>query len=335
MKRTLCLIFSVLLLLSLCACEKASSSTPRFAFIHSTDESSYFNSLANSFCATATELGYEGIVVKPENDTAQAQVTLIEDLIGQRVKGIALNANQMDGLEAVLKKAKDAGIPVVTVGRDTKGSHLYIQPSSTDLAGQALMEAVYDLTCGEGTFVVLSGEYPFSGFDAWVNAMSLAARDSKYQKLNWAETSYRFDGTGSIEDMMSLLVQLREKYPNLEVICCPGAQTLLACCKAVAELGMDINVTGMFIEPGKIQEFVGEDKPCPYFFTWNSSEIGRCVAYALKALEDGAALEKGGIFTTQLGAYDLQNGYDDHLQIIAGPPLQYPLPTAHILPAPQ
>lgn len=335
MQRTLCLIFAVLLLLSLCACENALGRNPQFAFVHSAEEDSYFRALAYSFTAAATELGYECTVVKPENDTAEAQVALIEDLIEQGVKGIALNANQMEGLEDALKKAEDAGIPVVTVGRDTKGSLLYIQPSSMDLAGQALMEAVYDLTYGEGTFVVLSGEYPFSGFDAWVNCMGLAARDSKYQKLNWAETNYSFDSTGSTEDMMALLVQLQEKYPDLEVICCPGPQTLLACSKAIAELGMDIKATGMFMEPGKIPEFVGEDKPCPYFLTWNSSEIGRCVAYALEALINGASLEAGGTFTTKLGEYPLQNGYADHLQIVAGPPLQYPLPTVHILPAPQ
>jgi hypothetical protein len=197
------------------------------------------------------------------------------------------------------------------------------------------MDAIYDMAYHEGTFVVLSGEIPFSGSDPWVNGMETAARDGKYQKLIWAETNYSFDSTGSTEDMMALLVQLQEKYPDLEVICCPGAQTLPACCKAIAELGMDIKVTGMFMEPGKIPEFVGEDKPCPYFLTWNSSEIGRCVAYALEALINGASLEAGGTFTTKLGEYPLQNGYADHLQIVAGPPLQYPLPTVHILPAPQ
>lgn len=326
MKRTLCILLASLLLLSLCACRDAGSSKQLFAFVHAAEENSYFSAVADSFCAASKELGYESLVVKPENDTAQAQITLIEDLIKQGVGGIALNANQLEGLEAVLKKAKDAGIPVVTVGRDTKGSQLYIEPSSTDLVGEALMEAVYDLSSGEGTFAVLSGEYPFSGIDIWVHCMGIAARDSKYQKLIWAETSYRIDGTGSLEEMMALITQLQQQYPELEVICCPGPQTLRTCSKAIEELDADLKVTGMYFLPAEMQELAGEGKPCPYFLTWDSSRVGSCAAYALKSLEDGATLEKGGIFTTQLGGYDLQNGYDDHLQIIAGPPLRCPAP---------
>ena len=323
MRKSLSILLAVLLFLGICGCRPASA-TPTLGFIHSSSQDAYTAALEESFRTAAEELGYSCIVLKPENNTVEAQISLIEDLIEQGVRGFVLNANQSEGLEDVLDKAKDAGISVVSVGRDTKGSQLYVQPSSTDLVGEALMEAVYDLSSGEGTFAVLSGEYSFSGIDIWVHCMGLAARDSKYQKLIWAKTSYRFDGTGSLEEMMALITQLQQEYPELEVICCPGPKTLMACSKAIEELDADLKVTGMYFLPTEMQELAGEGKPCPYFITWDSRNVGRCIAYALKALEDGATLQKGGIFTTQIGGYGLQNGYDDHLQIIAGPPVRCP-----------
>lgn len=319
MKRTLCLLLAILLLLSLCGCKDSGGSQPQLAFVGS-EEDAYFAAITAAFCDAAQKLGYASTVVYPENDSAEAQIALIEDLIEQGVKGIALNASQMDGLEAVLKKAKDAGIPVVTVGQDTKGSQLYIQPCSLELVGISLLDAIYDFAGGEGTFAVLSGETPFSGVDPWVNGMKLAAHDSKYQKLTWAETNYSFNGDGSVDEMMALMVQLRQKYPDLEAVCCPGPQTLLACCKAIAELGMDIKVTGLCMEPADMQEFVGDDKMCPCFFTWDTSLVGSCVAHALEAMVDGAAMLEGETLVTKQGEYTLEGGYDGHMQITAGPP---------------
>lgn len=329
MKRTLCILLASLLLLSLCACKEAGSGKQLFAFVHSAEEySDYFTAVADSFCEASKALGYESLVVKPENDTAQAQIALVEDLIKQGVRGIALNANQLEGLEVVLKKAKDAGIPVVTVGRDTKGSQLYIEPSSLELVGISLMDALYDLAGGEGTFAVLSGDTTASGMNPWVSGMKLAAQGSKYQKLTWAETNYSYDPyAGDIEDMKALVTQLLDQYPDLEAICCPSPQTLLACCKAIAELEADIQVTGMCMKPADMQEFVGDGKICPYYLTWDASRVGSCTAYALEALIDGAAMLEGETLVTKQGEYSLQSGYDGHVQITAGPPLRCPLAT--------
>ena len=132
MKKIVAILLAVTLLLSLCACKKPEETVqrPAFAFVHRAEESEYTAGLEEGFRSLADTLGYDCKAVKPENDTAEAQIKLIEELIKQGVRGIALNANQKDGMEEVLKKAQDAGIPVVTVGSDTKGSQLLIEPST-------------------------------------------------------------------------------------------------------------------------------------------------------------------------------------------------------------
>lgn len=72
--------------------------------------------------AKAAELGVEVIVVAPPAESdVQAQITQIEDLIAQKVDGIALAPTDPNALAPVVDAAKAAGIPVVFV--DTRGSN--------------------------------------------------------------------------------------------------------------------------------------------------------------------------------------------------------------------
>lgn len=318
MKRRFSLLLALLFAATLCACQTPGND---FVFVHCYEEDSYTTALAEGFCNAAQQLGYTCEVVRPENDSVDAQMALIEQLVKRGVRGIALNPAQVEGLEDVLVQAQDAGIPVITVSRDTKGSDLLIQPSSTELVGAALMDAIWELSGGEGEFVVLSGETPFSGMDPWVSGMNAAARDSKYQKLLWAETnySYRLDG---IESMKALVLNLQKKYPHLEVICCPGVETLVACCQAIEELDAKLRVTGLS-QPARMQDLVGEDRACPYFFLWNPKDIGVCAANALDALVKGASLQEGSTLTTELGEYRLYTGAHAAFYLYAGPPFRF------------
>lgn len=325
MKRMLSLMIAVLLLLSLCACkdsQKDQTAKPAFAYIHRYSEDVYTTALAEGFQKAAGQLGYDCRIVRPEADTAQAQAALVEELIKQGVRGIALDANQGEGLEDVLKKAEEAGIPVVTLPGDTKGSDLLVQPSSADLVGISLMDAMLDLTGGEGAFVVLPGETLYSGSNPWVAGMKAAAKDSKYAKLTWAQTCPGFDINGGVEAMKALISGLLEKYPDMEAICCCSAQTLALCCQAVEALKVNLRVTGL-ANPALMEELTGADRACPYYFFWNPDAVGACAANALEALVSGASLEEGGILKTKLGEYTLFSGMHADFFIAAGAPHCY------------
>ena len=70
--------------------------------------------------AKGAELGVEVIVVAPPAESdVQAQITQIEDLIAQKVDGIALAPTDPNALAPVVEAARAAGIPVVFV--DTRG----------------------------------------------------------------------------------------------------------------------------------------------------------------------------------------------------------------------
>ncbi len=319
MKRTISLLLIILILLSFCSCKDPQKAV---AFVHCYEEDAYPSALAEDFCDAARQMGYTCEVTRPENDSVDAQAQLIAQLVKRGVRGIALNACQVEGLEVALAEAQAAGIPVVTVSRDTRGADLLIQPSSTDLVGMALMDAILELCGGEGEFVVISGETPFSGMDPWVSGMTAAARNSKYSKLTWSEINYSYRLTDGIEGMKKLIVSLLGKYPGLDVICCPGIETLVTCCQAVEELNAELRVTGLS-QPARMQGLVGADRACPCFFLWNPGEIGACAANALDALVRGASLQEGGTLSTNSGEYKLYTGAHAEFYLYAGPPFRF------------
>lgn len=66
--------------------------------------------------AAGTKLGVKTVVVAPPAETeVQAQISQIEDLIAEKVDGIALAPTDPNALAAVVDAAKAAGIPVVFV----------------------------------------------------------------------------------------------------------------------------------------------------------------------------------------------------------------------------
>ena len=323
MKRILSFVIAMLLLLSLCACQSSQkNAAPMLAFVHRAGEDAYTTALAESFSKAAKQLGYDCTAVTPENDSAEAQATLIEDLIKRGVRGIALNANQSEGLEEVLKKAADANIPVITLPADTKGSKLLVQPSSPQLMGIALMDAMLELTDGEGEFAVLAGERVFSGSDPWVRGMETVAKDEKYKTLTWTQTSYGAYAEAGLEGMKSFLTELMQNHPEVEAICCLDSETMIACAQAVEALELNLKVTGM-ANYLTVTDLVGADRACPYYFFWNPEDVGVCAANALAALIDGASLQVGGTLTTKLGSYEVQEGAFGEFSIVAGAPYRY------------
>ena len=323
MKRILSILVAVLFLLSLCACQSSQkNAAPMLAFVHRAGEDAYTTALAESFSKTAKQLGYDCTAVTPENDSAEAQATLIEDLIKRGVRGIALNANQSEGLEDVLKKAQDAGIPVITLPADTKGSKLLVQPSSPQLMGIALMDAMLELTDGEGSYAMVAGEDYQGGIDMWVSGLNEAARDNKYEKLVRVETTYTYDAYGGLEETKTFLTELVQNHPEVEAICCPDSEATIACAQAVEALGLNLKVTGM-ANYLTVTDLAGADRACPYYFFWNPEDVGVCAANALAALIDGASLQVGGTLTTKLGSYEVLEGAFGEFSIVAGAPYRY------------
>ena len=150
---------------------------------------------ATGFEEVVTAAGHEAVISRPEAATADAQVAIIQSLISQGVDSISIAANDENALQASLEEAMEAGIKVSCI--DSKANadsrQVFVNQAGTEQIGQTLMDAILDLTGGEGQWAILSATSQAGNQNAWIDAMKSIMTDSKYAGLELVEVAYGDD----------------------------------------------------------------------------------------------------------------------------------------------
>lgn len=114
--------------------------------------------MAQGFQKVIEAEGGTCIIKHPESATADAQVSVIQSLISQGVDALCIAGNDENALQAALEEAMTAGIKVSCldskVNKDSRQT--FVNQAGTTEIGQALMDAVYDISGGEGDWAILS-----------------------------------------------------------------------------------------------------------------------------------------------------------------------------------
>jgi rhamnose transport system substrate-binding protein len=277
--------------------------------------------MVSGFQDACAALGVTAIEKSPETTSADDQITIINELVAQGVKGIAIAANDAAALRGAIEAAKQQGVVVVTLDSDTAGSQMFVNQAGVTEVAQVLVDSVADM-CGEdgGEFAILSASSTATNQNAWIAAMEEILKDAKYANLTLVETVYGDDESQKSTDEMQ---NLMTKYPNLECVCCPTTVGVLAAAKVVQESNSAIKVAGLGL-PSEMKDYVGDDKVCPYMYLWNPIDVGNCAAYMIKALADGNVGAPGTEFTADNGnTYAVSAGDPAETQIIVGPPFAF------------
>ena len=323
MKKLLALVLALVMIVALAACAApAEGGETVYAIVCKDASNPYMLRMISGFEAACAKIGVKAITKSPESATVDGQIRIVNELIAQGVKGIAIAANDAAALEATIKAARDEGITVVTLDSDSKGSQMFVNQAGVEQVAQVLVDSIYDMAGGEGEFAVLSASSTATNQNAWIAAMEdIIEGDSKYANLTWVATVYGDDESQKSTDEMQ---NLMTNYPNLEVVCCPTTVGILAAAKVVEnDPSCTIKVAGLGL-PSEMKDYVGDDKACPYMYLWNPIDVGNCAAYIIKAIADGKTGAIGSSFTADNGTtYEIMAGDPADAQIIVGPPFKF------------
>ena len=324
MKKFIALLLALVMIFALAACgNSGNNGKVTYAIVCKDASNPYMLRMISGFKDACDKLGVEMVTKSPESATVDGQISIVNELVAQGVKGIAIAANDAAALETTIKEATKAGIAVVTLDSDTKGSQLFVNQAGVDQVAQVLVDSCYDMAGGEGQFAVLSASSTATNQNAWIAAMKkiIDANPDKYGKLEWVATVYGDDEAQKSTDEMQ---NLMTNYPDLKVVCCPTTVGILAAAKVVAnDANCTIKVAGLGL-PSEMKDYVGEGKPCPYMYLWNPIDVGNCAAYMIKALLDGKVGDVGSKFTADNGSeYEILAGDPAAKQIIVGPPFAF------------
>ena len=308
------------------AAAPADASGKTYAFVPKSAGNPFNEREAQGFEEACKAAGATAIVSYPEAATADAQITVLQSLISQGVDSICVAANDENALQAALEEAKAAGIQVCSVDSSVNPASraVHVNQAGVTEIGQCLLDAVYDLTGGEGQWAIVSATSQATNQNAWIDAMkAIAAADAKYGKLELVEVAYGDDEPQKSTDVTQALLT---NYPDLKCICAPTTVGVAAAAKVLQDQKSAVKLTGLGL-PSEMAEYIGADDAhaCPYMFLWNPIDIGRLGAYTSAALVNGDITGAAGDKYTagDMGEYTVVEASDGGTEVILGPPFEF------------
>lgn len=246
----------------------------------------YYDLIAQAFKSVCTEADIECIVCAPEKGLSAEQVSIVKDLIEQKVSAIAISPIDPKAIRSTLKKAMNAGIHVCsydTMARPS-GRELHIGGCEIQNVSATLLDAVLDLSGGSGEWAVLSTRSTSYNQNQWIKSMkNLCEEDEKYKTLSFAQTAYCEDDYQKAYDQT---VSILSMSPDVKVIVGLSTTAIKGAAQAVADQESKALVTGIGL-PSALEQYIGNDLACPYMFMWSPYTLGKVTAYATIGLATG------------------------------------------------
>lgn len=346
-KRLVALGVSAMMLASLAGCSTTKSETANGGDAEDkTTEASSGGSLegTNVFMFKSTgntfgDLMYEGFseyleakgqktaYKSPAETTVAAQVQMLDELITQKVASITISTNGDAGYDEVFKKAKEAGIPIVSIDSEANPEYrvCHVNQAETADIGSYLIQAAVLITLGvdypgDGKMeeTVKSELDKYSGDEIKLGVLS-ASIDTPVQNSWIAEmekelakdfytgkVSPNLDKKYGNDDLTESTTQAQAFIAENSVDCIisPTTVGIAAAGQALKSANSDIRLTGLGL-PSEMQSFMPKssddnafDSVCPYMMLWDVIHLGAVAGAAIDAtLNDGFDGKVGSSFS--------------------------------------
>ena len=178
MKKVFVVLLSLFLLCSSMAfangsTEKASvaKKTYRIAVVPKLTSIAWFQRMEVGVKEYAKETGVDAFYTGPSEGDGALQAQAIEDLISQGVDAICVVPFSTEALEPVLKKAREAGIVVIShEASGMKNVDYDIEAFNNEEYGRHFIQKLGDLTGGQGEYIFEVGSLTSESHNQWVDA---------------------------------------------------------------------------------------------------------------------------------------------------------------------
>lgn len=207
----------------------------------------WFNRMGEGVTQGGKDFSVNAYQVGPSSTDAPQQVKIIEDLIAKKVSAITIVPNDADVLEPVFKKARAAGIVVLTnesPGQPSANWDVEIIDNQQFAADN--VEEVAKANGGKGGYVLYVGSLTVPQHNLWADLFV------KYQKEHYPdmhEVTSRMPVSESIDDSRRTTLDLMKAHPDLNTIVAFGSQGPIGAGRAVKEKRAKnkVHVYGMMI----------------------------------------------------------------------------------------
>lgn len=208
----------------------------------------------------AKDTGVDAFYTGPSEGDGALQAQAVEDLISQKVDAICVVPFSTEALEPVLKKARDAGILVITHEASGMENVDYdIEAFDNDAYGEHFMEILGEATGGKGEYIFEVGSLTSESHNQWVDAAK------KLQEEKYPDMSQYGDKIETADDQDQSYNKVKEVLtanPNIAAIQGSAMPDVAGAALAVEELGLAgkvkiagtslVSVAGKYVKNGTI-----------------------------------------------------------------------------------
>lgn len=274
-KRVLAAVMSVMMVFSLAACGSVDKGNEAASDKKKTDSKkhgytiavvpkmtsiAWFQRMEVGVKEYAKETGEDVFYTGPSQGDGALQAQVIEDLISQKVDAICVVPFSTESLEPVLKKAREAGIVVIShEAAGMKNIDYDVEAFNNEEYGKHFMERMGDKTKGQGEYLLEVGALTSASHNQWVDA-SRKLQEEKFpnMKLYGDKIETKDDQSVSYDKVKEALTA----NPQIKGIQGSAMADVAGAALAAQELGLAgkveivgtslVSVSGKYVKDGTI-----------------------------------------------------------------------------------
>lgn len=256
------------------------------------------------------ENGWDTRTEGGDDNGAEKQVQIVQDLIAQKPTAITVVPNSPEALSAVLKQARDQEIIVVAhEATGIENVDADIEAFDNAAYGEEIMKNLGECTAGEGEYVQFVGGLTAKTHMEWVDAAY------EYQQKNFPNMTRVETPIESTDNETAAYEKAKEvlgKYPNIKAFQGSAGNDVPGIARAIEEAGLEDSVCVMGTSiPSAAMKYLEAGSIDKIFF-WDPALAGEAQLQIAKILSEGGELKPG----TDLGIEGYNNlqpmdGYDN------------------------
>ena len=276
MKRTLTLVMTLVMLISIClslTSAVADEASLKIA-VSLNDADEYRTQWLDTFTAFCDEKGYEVISSNAASD-ASKQISDVESLLLQQPDILVLHAYSADGAAPALDAIEAAGIPCVLFDFDVTAENYTTQVADKqytygEVQGQYIKEWLAADPTRELHLGYIVGMYAMEG--------AMPRRDGVYDALGIEAAEAEAEGNWNANDAMTITEDWLQAYPDMNVFACMNDDMAIGAIQALVAAGKDMDdvlvlgVDGtdaakLYLESGELDATAARDVSIETAFT--------------------------------------------------------------------
>jgi len=216
---------------------------------------------------------------------ARRQEAFVEEWVNGRVNAIAVSAADAEAVSPALRRARQAGVSVITWDSDcaSDARSFFVMPATLEGIGKALVNAAGRILLGQGEVAVIAASAASKNQSIAIECVRTSLAQD-YPAVRLVATKFCEDDQ---ETARVLAKELLAREPNVKVLLTTCAPAVPGAAQAVKDAGRkDVRVAGLS-SPAGCREFIREGI-VDSVVLWNTVDLGYLTVYATHAAATGS-----------------------------------------------